>query len=178
MVSELSCGESTNFAFVVVGDDEKEIENMLEVLAFMEGKNVIMEETSLELKMKNITSSGNTFGEEFIMIRSYPVMIQVHKNKVEEIEARKKRLVNCLTNASDMKELIPNFFYMPKFLVNLNSYHLGVKYDGVPIGDQHGKLVAVATNIYYLTYEGKTLSHFLQHSGIKLTEKGGNGIDN
>lgn len=42
---------------------------------------------------------------------------------------------NCLSNTSDVKELIPEFFYMPEFLVNSNSYHLGVKQDGAPIGD-------------------------------------------
>ncbi|KAI4307513.1 hypothetical protein L6164_030691 [Bauhinia variegata] len=42
---------------------------------------------------------------------------------------------NCLTNTSDVKELIPEFFYIPEFLTNLNSYHLGVKQDGEPIGD-------------------------------------------
>lgn len=33
-----------------------------------------------------------------------------------------------------MKELIPEFFYMPDFLVNSNSYHLGIKQDGEPLG--------------------------------------------
>ncbi|KAK4792509.1 hypothetical protein SAY86_022944 [Trapa natans] len=42
---------------------------------------------------------------------------------------------NCLSNTSDVKELIPEFFYMPEFLVNSNSYHLGVKQDGEPIED-------------------------------------------
>lgn len=42
---------------------------------------------------------------------------------------------NCLTNTSDVKELIPEFFYMPEFLVNSNSYHFGVKQDGEPILD-------------------------------------------
>ncbi|XP_068657011.1 BEACH domain-containing protein B [Aristolochia californica] len=42
---------------------------------------------------------------------------------------------NCLSNTSDVKELIPEFFYMPEFLVNSNSYHLGVKQDGDPLGD-------------------------------------------
>lgn len=42
---------------------------------------------------------------------------------------------NCLSNTSDVKELIPEFFYMPEFLVNSNLYHLGVKQDGVPLGD-------------------------------------------
>ncbi|KAG7971974.1 hypothetical protein I3843_07G161500 [Carya illinoinensis] len=42
---------------------------------------------------------------------------------------------NCLSNTSDVKELIPEFFYMPEFLINSNSYHLGVKQDGEPICD-------------------------------------------
>ncbi|KAL6888469.1 hypothetical protein ACP4OV_009495 [Aristida adscensionis] len=42
---------------------------------------------------------------------------------------------NCLSNTSDVKELIPEFFYMPEFLQNSNSYHLGVKQDGEPLGD-------------------------------------------
>ncbi|XP_024540202.1 BEACH domain-containing protein B isoform X1 [Selaginella moellendorffii] len=37
---------------------------------------------------------------------------------------------NCLTNTSDVKEIIPEFFYMPEFLVNTNSYYIGVKQDG------------------------------------------------
>ncbi|XP_022773061.1 BEACH domain-containing protein B-like isoform X4 [Durio zibethinus] len=42
---------------------------------------------------------------------------------------------NCLANTSDVKELIPEFYYMPEFLINSNSYHLGVKQDGEPISD-------------------------------------------
>ncbi|KAM6596704.1 hypothetical protein CsatA_007228 [Cannabis sativa] len=42
---------------------------------------------------------------------------------------------NCLSNTSDVKELIPEFFYMPEFLVNSNTYHLGVKQDGELISD-------------------------------------------
>lgn len=42
---------------------------------------------------------------------------------------------NCLSNTSDVKELIPEFFYMPEFLVNSNSYHLGIKQDGEPLND-------------------------------------------
>uniref|UniRef100_A0A8R7UR94 BEACH domain-containing protein lvsC n=1 Tax=Triticum urartu TaxID=4572 RepID=A0A8R7UR94_TRIUA len=41
---------------------------------------------------------------------------------------------NCLSNTSDVKELTPEFFYMPEFLENLNSYHFGVKQDGEPLG--------------------------------------------
>ncbi|MCO5595749.1 hypothetical protein L7F22_049797 [Adiantum nelumboides] len=37
---------------------------------------------------------------------------------------------NCLANTSDVKELIPEFFYMPEFLVNSNKYYMGIKQDG------------------------------------------------
>lgn len=43
--------------------------------------------------------------------------------------------INSLSITSDVKELIPEFFYMPEFLENSNSYHLGVKQDGEPIGN-------------------------------------------
>ncbi|KAJ0974642.1 hypothetical protein J5N97_016607 [Dioscorea zingiberensis] len=42
---------------------------------------------------------------------------------------------NCLSNTSDVKELIPEFFYMSEFLVNSNLYHLGVKQDGEHLDD-------------------------------------------
>jgi hypothetical protein len=42
---------------------------------------------------------------------------------------------NCLSNTSDVKELTPEFFYMPEFLENLNKYHFGVKQDGEPLGN-------------------------------------------
>ncbi|KAM0867254.1 hypothetical protein ACQ4PT_042104 [Festuca glaucescens] len=62
---------------------------------------------------------------------------------------------NSLSNTSDVKELIPEFFYMPEFLENSNSYHLGVKQDGELLGDVALPPWAKASNIfYYVTYEG------------------------
>jgi len=34
-----------------------------------------------------------------------------------------------------VKELIPEFFYLPEFLVNHNGFNLGVKQSGTPISD-------------------------------------------
>eukprot|EP00271_Cylindrocystis_brebissonii_P011984 TRINITY_DN3000_c2_g1_i1.p1 TRINITY_DN3000_c2_g1~~TRINITY_DN3000_c2_g1_i1.p1 ORF type:complete len:2905 (-),score=592.76 TRINITY_DN3000_c2_g1_i1:326-8950(-) len=42
---------------------------------------------------------------------------------------------NCLTNTSDVKELIPEFYYHPEFLTNSNDYYLGAKQDGQLLGD-------------------------------------------
>ena len=38
-------------------------------------------------------------------------------------------------NMSNVRELIPEFFYMPEFLVNKNHFELGVKQSGVELGD-------------------------------------------
>ncbi|KAG8229679.1 hypothetical protein J437_LFUL010268 [Ladona fulva] len=38
-------------------------------------------------------------------------------------------------NMSDVKELIPEFFYLPEFLVNSNNFDLGCKQSGVQLGD-------------------------------------------
>ncbi|GJW41786.1 retrovirus-related pol polyprotein LINE-1 [Tanacetum coccineum] len=46
-----------------------------------------------------------------------------------------EHISNCLSNTSDVKELVPQFYYMPEFLVNSNFYHLGVKQDGEPLND-------------------------------------------
>ena len=36
---------------------------------------------------------------------------------------------------ADVKELIPEFFYLPEFLVNSNRFDLGVKQNGVALND-------------------------------------------
>ncbi|XP_060523655.1 WD repeat and FYVE domain-containing protein 3 [Cylas formicarius] len=38
-------------------------------------------------------------------------------------------------NMADVKELIPEFFYLPEFLENSNRFDLGVKQNGVALGD-------------------------------------------
>ncbi|CAG7725994.1 unnamed protein product [Allacma fusca] len=38
-------------------------------------------------------------------------------------------------NMADVKELIPEFFYLPEFLKNSNNFDLGSKQNGVPLGD-------------------------------------------
>jgi hypothetical protein len=42
---------------------------------------------------------------------------------------------NCMVNSSDVKELIPEFFYSPEFLVNSNNYNLGTLSDATDIQD-------------------------------------------
>ena len=38
-----------------------------------------------------------------------------------------------MDNPNDVKELIPEFFYLPEFLVNSNGLHFFVKYDAVSV---------------------------------------------
>ena len=38
-------------------------------------------------------------------------------------------------NMADIKELIPEFFYLPNFLNNSNKFDLGFKQNGVVLGD-------------------------------------------
>lgn len=42
---------------------------------------------------------------------------------------------NCMTSNSDVKELIPEFFYMPEFLRNNNGLNLGVKQNKEVVND-------------------------------------------
>lgn len=41
---------------------------------------------------------------------------------------------NCLTDFTDVKELTPEWFYLPDFLVNCNGLELGTKQNGVDLG--------------------------------------------
>ncbi|KAF0034332.1 hypothetical protein F2P81_014398, partial [Scophthalmus maximus] len=38
-------------------------------------------------------------------------------------------------NMADVKELIPEFFYLPEFLLNSNNFDLGAKQNGIKLGD-------------------------------------------
>ncbi|KAH3744448.1 neurobeachin 2 [Pelomyxa schiedti] len=42
---------------------------------------------------------------------------------------------NCLHGTTDLKELIPEFFYLPDFLLNLNEFDFGVRQNGKPLND-------------------------------------------
>uniref|UniRef100_A0A3Q3J877 Neurobeachin n=1 Tax=Monopterus albus TaxID=43700 RepID=A0A3Q3J877_MONAL len=42
---------------------------------------------------------------------------------------------NCQRDTADVKELIPEFYYLPEMFVNSNEYELGVRDDGVLVGD-------------------------------------------
>ncbi|DAZ92685.1 TPA: hypothetical protein N0F65_003480 [Lagenidium giganteum] len=42
---------------------------------------------------------------------------------------------NCLNDFTDLKELTPEWFYLPEFLVNCNKLDLGTKQNGVELGD-------------------------------------------
>ncbi|XP_054611914.1 neurobeachin a isoform X3 [Dunckerocampus dactyliophorus] len=42
---------------------------------------------------------------------------------------------NCQRDTADVKELIPEFYYLPEMFVNSNEYELGVRDDGLPVCD-------------------------------------------
>ena len=42
---------------------------------------------------------------------------------------------NCQRDTSDVKELIPELFYLPEMFVNANRYHMGVNEQGDQVSD-------------------------------------------
>uniref|UniRef100_A0AAV2J918 Neurobeachin n=1 Tax=Knipowitschia caucasica TaxID=637954 RepID=A0AAV2J918_KNICA len=42
---------------------------------------------------------------------------------------------NCQRDTADVKELIPEFYYLPEMFVNSNEYELGLRDDGAPVCD-------------------------------------------
>ena len=66
-----------------------------------------------------------------------------------------------LKNSGDYKELIPEFFSLPEFLLNRNSYHFGSKQSGEAVNDV--SLPAWAKNVYDFVLQHRLAleSHFV-----------------
>ncbi|XP_045149935.1 neurobeachin [Echinops telfairi] len=56
-----------------------------------------------------------------------------HPDRTFSSVARSWRITQ--RDTSDVKELIPEFYYLPEMFVNSNGYHLGVREDDVPVND-------------------------------------------
>ena len=76
----------------------------------------------------------------FYLIRTEPFTthaIQLQGGKFDHADRMFDSVPNCwnnvLTNAADVKELIPEFFYFPYFLRNENGVHFGTLQNGSPL---------------------------------------------
>ncbi|XP_075418866.1 neurobeachin isoform X2 [Tenrec ecaudatus] len=56
-----------------------------------------------------------------------------HPDRTFSSVARSWRITQ--RDTSDVKELIPEFYYLPEMFVNSNGYHLGVREDDAPVND-------------------------------------------
>ena len=56
-----------------------------------------------------------------------------HPNRL--FHSVKSSWANCQRDTSDVKELIPEFFYLPEMFTNMNGYKLGAQEDGSMVGD-------------------------------------------
>ncbi|KAJ3287848.1 Neurobeachin-like protein 2 [Rhizoclosmatium sp. JEL0117] len=78
----------------------------------------------------------------FYMLRMEPftsLHIALQGGKFDHPDRQFDSIENCwksvLTGNGDVKELIPEFFYMPEFLVNENDFDLGTKQTGATLND-------------------------------------------
>lgn len=83
-----------------------------------------------------------------------------------------------MTATADVKELIPEFFFLPEFLMNENDFDFGIKQSGVPIGDvvlppwAHGsadEFIRYHSKLIFFSSEFLLIS-FLQLLAIKYTD--------
>ncbi|KAJ3031276.1 UNVERIFIED_CONTAM: Neurobeachin-like protein 2 [Siphonaria sp. JEL0065] len=78
----------------------------------------------------------------FYMLRMEPftsLHIALQGGKFDHPDRQFDGMENCwksvLSGNGDVKELIPEFFYMPEFLVNENDFDLGTKQTGTPLSN-------------------------------------------
>lgn len=78
----------------------------------------------------------------FYLIRTEPFTTQgilLQDGKFDHPDRMFNSLPNtwkgCLSNPADVKELIPEFFYLPEMLRNVNQFNLGMKQKGQELGD-------------------------------------------
>ena len=57
---------------------------------------------------------------------------------------------NCLHSSSDVKELVPEFFYQPEFLLNSNAFNLGTRQVGMAV-----RLSAPSDDLSFIFLSGK-----------------------
>lgn len=73
----------------------------------------------------------------------------------------------CLENPQDLKELIPEFFYLPELLCNTNQLQLGTRHDGVVIDDvilpRWAKNAHEFTRVNRMALESEWVSMNLHH---------------
>ena len=76
------------------------------------------------------------------MIRIFPfthISIELQGNKIDDSNrlffSIKNTFYTCTSHKTDLRELIPEFFYLPEMLLNINDINLGIKEDGEKVND-------------------------------------------
>ncbi|EGC32702.1 hypothetical protein DICPUDRAFT_155301 [Dictyostelium purpureum] len=85
------------------------------------------------------SSSGSVL---FFLMRSEPFtshFIKLQSGQFDHADRMFDSIIdcwrNCLNSSSDVKELTPEFFYLPEFLINRNGVEFGVKQNGKAMND-------------------------------------------
>ena len=76
------------------------------------------------------------------MIRLFPfthISIELQGNKIDDSNrlffSIKNTFYGSMSHKTDVRELIPEFYYLPEMLLNINDINLGIKEDGDKIND-------------------------------------------
>ena len=108
---------------------EEAYESMKEEL---EGENEYYEKTKVPKIFYYNTNYSNPVYLCYYLIRIIPFSflgIEFQGNNFDDPNRMftnvSRSFINCLTQKSDVRELIPEFYYFPEFLINLNNINLG-----------------------------------------------------
>ena len=76
------------------------------------------------------------------MVRIFPfthISIELQGNSFDDpnrlFTSLKSAFKSCITQKSDVRELIPEFFYLPEMFININDLDMGIKSNGVKVNN-------------------------------------------
>ena len=110
---------------------------------FMETYETLKNETDQEIKPYIFGSnySNPTYVCNFL-VRIFPfthISIEMQGNKLDDPNrlffSVNQSFINSTTQKTDVRELIPEFFYLPEIFLNINEINLGTRDDGVKVND-------------------------------------------
>ena len=131
-------------------------------LLFMETYETLKNETDQEIKPYIYGSNySNPIYVCNYLVRIFPfthISIEMQGNRLDDPNrlffSVNQSFINSTTQKTDVRELIPEFFYLPEIFININELNLGTRDDGLKVNDV---ITPCNNNPYEFVYTSKKI---------------------